>query len=387
MKDALAGRVVEVLENCLAGRKRPVVLHEPRFTGNEWQYVKECIDTGWVSSAGRFVDQFEVKLAELTGVKQAVAVVNGTAALHICLMLAGVLPGDEVLVPTLTFVATANAVSYCSALPHFVDSDQDTLGVTPAKLNDYLEEISSSDGSECINRYTGQPIRALVVTHTFGHPADLDALADVCSRHSIALIEDAAEALGSLYKERHVGNWGVLSAISFNGNKIVTAGGGGAVLTNNVQLGNLAKHLTTTAKTAHRWAFSHDAIGYNYRLPNLNAALVLAQLEYLEELVERKRELADRYRQAFAGMDGLRFFKEPEFARSNYWLNALVLDESRMDELNHVLEATNAAGFHTRPSWKLMHRLPMFTACPHMDLSVSESLSERIVNLPSSAFL
>lgn len=387
MKDALAGRVVEVLESCLAGRNRPVVLHEPRFTGNEWQYVKECIDTGWVSSAGRFVDQFEVKLAELTGVKQAVALVNGTAALHICLMLAGVQPGDEVLVPTLTFVATANAVIYCNALPHFVDSDHDTLGVNPVRLNAYLEDISSPVGGECINRNTGRPIRALVVMHTFGHPADLDALADVCRRHNIALIEDAAEALGSLYKNRHVGNWGVLSAISFNGNKIVTAGGGGAVLTNNEQLGALAKHLTTTARTAHRWEFSHDAIGYNYRLPNLNAALVLAQLEYLEELVERKRELADRYRQAFAGMDGLRFFKEPEFARSNYWLNALVLDESRMDELNHVLEATNAAGFLTRPSWKLMHRLPMFTACPHMDLSVSESLSERIVNLPSSAFL
>jgi len=364
-----------------------IALHEPLFGGNELAYTKECLDTGWVSSVGKFVDRFEQQLVEYTGVKRAVATVNGTAALHVCLLLAGVRSGDEVLIPTLTFVATANAVTYCGAVPHLVDSDHKTLGIDPEKLEVYLREraVVRSDG--CYNRETGRPIRAVVAMHTFGHPVDLDALAEVCGRFRLALIEDAAEALGSFYKGRHTGNHGLLSALSFNGNKVVTTGGGGAILTNDEELGRLAKHLTTTARVAHPWELHHDQVGYNYRMPNLNAALGCAQLEQLPGFIAQKRALANRYEMIFAAVRGVTFFAEPKEAKSNYWLNALLLDREHCDQRDNLLAHLNGGGIQARPTWALMHKLPMFGDCPRMDLSVAEELAARIVNIPSSAFL
>jgi perosamine synthetase len=379
--------VLTALRRVLPADRGAVALHEPRFAGNEWSYVKECIDTGWVSSVGKFVDRFERQLAEYTGTQRAVAVVNGTAALHMGLLLVGVKPGDEVLVPTLTFVATANAVIYCSAVPHFVDSEMRTLGMDPVKLHAYLRDIAVVKQDGCFNRETGRPIRAMVPMHTFGHPADLDGLADVCAHFRITMVEDAAESLGSYYKKQHTGNRGRVAALSFNGNKVLTTGGGGAILTNDEDLGRLGKHLTTTARVTHPWDLTHDRVGYNYRMPNINAALGCAQLEQLPEFLKQKRSLAMRYEQAFAGVDGISFFTEPEKARSNYWLNALILDKEHSGDRDALLELTNNSGIHTRPAWTLMHRLPMYKECPAMDLSTAEDIARRLINIPSSAVL
>src|SRR5512134_1637422 len=343
-----AAAVVRILEGVLQGAPRPVALHEPVFGGNEWRNVKECLDTGWVSSVGSYVDRFERDLGEHIG-GYAVAVSNGTSALHTCLLLAGVEADDEVLVPALTFIATANAVSYCGAVPHFVDSTEATLGVDPNRLAEHLADIADVRGKECRNRKTGRRIKAVMPMHTFGHPVDLDALGEVAARFKLALIEDAAESLGSYYKGRHTGPLGDVGALSFNGNKVITTGGGGAVVTRDAGLASRAKHLTTTARIPHRWSFIHDQVGYNYRMPNINAALGCAQLEALPDLLRRKRDLAARYAAAFAGVDGARVFAEPAFASSNYWLNALVLDETAADKRDEILDATNASGFHTRP--------------------------------------
>lgn len=379
--------VLTALKTCLPAGWNFIGLHEPQFWGNEWGYVKECLDTGWVSSVGKFVDRFEAELAEYTGARRAVAVVNGTAALHISLKLVGVTAGDEVLMPALTFVATANAVAYCNALPHLIDSEERTLGLDPIKLASYLGEVAEVRPDGSYNRETGRRIKAVVAMHAFGHPVDLDPLVEVCRQFKLELVEDAAESLGSYYKGSHTGTRGRVSVLSFNGNKIVTTGGGGAILTNDEELGRLAKHLTTTAKVPHRWEFFHDQVGYNYRLPNLNAALGCAQLEELPGFLARKRALAERYRDAFVGVAGVRFFTEPEFARSNYWLNVILLDEELADERDTLLALTNDSGIMTRPAWILMHRLPMFAQCPRMDLPVAESLARRLINIPSSAFL
>jgi perosamine synthetase len=382
----LAG-ILAAIDQVAKGSDKPAPLHEPTFAGNEWKYVKACLDSGWVSSVGQYVDQFEDMLAEYCGANRAVAVVNGTAALQVCLELVGVLPGDEVLVPALTFVATANAVVYCGATPHFVDSDEASLGVDPGKLADYLGDIAEIRPQGTFNRRTGARIKALMPMHTFGHPVDLDPLVELCTRFRLELVEDAAESLGSYYKGRHTGTIGRVGALSFNGNKIITTGGGGAIVTNDAGLAQRAKHLTTTARTAHRWQFSHDAVGYNYRLPNLNAALGCAQLEQLDGFIEKKRMLAGRYANAFAGIAGVRLFLEPSYAKSNYWLNVLLLDESNAAQRDTLLELTNNAGNATRPAWTLMHRLAPYRDCPRAELRVAESLERRLINLPSSAAL
>ncbi|HZG87397.1 LegC family aminotransferase [Paenibacillus sp.] len=379
--------VIQALDSIFQNRSAPLALHEPQFSGNEWAYVKECLDTGWVSSVGKYVDLFEQKLAEAAGVRRAVAVVNGTAALHICLQLCGVEPGDEVLIPALTFVATANAVSYCGAVPHFVDSEASTLGIDPRKLDRYLADIAVLKEGVCHNKHTGRRIKAVVPMHTFGHPVDLDSLMDVCRTYGIELIEDAAESLGSFYKGRHTGGFGKAAALSFNGNKIITTGGGGAIVTNDEQLADRAKHITTTAKLPHRWDFFHDEIGYNYRLPNLNAALGCAQLEQMPAFLENKRRLAAKYEEAFRDVPGVAFFTEPSFARSNYWLNALLLDDQFTDQKDDLLAALHQSGYLSRPVWTLLNRLPMFRDCPAMDLSCAERLERSIINLPSSAKL
>jgi perosamine synthetase len=322
----LGPTVVTALRSVLGPSDGRIGLHEPEFRGNEAAYVHDCINTGWVSSVGAYVDRIERDLAALTQSGHAIACVNGTAALHVCYLLAGIAKGDEVLVPSLTFIATVNPLSYLSATPHFVDSDPATLGVDPIALDLYLAEIGQLRAGTCFNRLTGRRIAALVVTHIFGHAADLDALAEVATKWSLVLIEDAAEGLGSSYRGRHVGNHGLLSALSFNGNKIVTTGGGGAVITNDADLAKRAKHITTTAKVPHPWNYVHDEVGFNYRMPNINAALGCAQLEQLPNMLARKRVLAERYARAFAPLNDVQFIAEPQHGASNYWLNAIRLE-------------------------------------------------------------
>ena len=365
----------------------PVVLHEPSFHGNEWLYLKECLDSTFVSSVGKFVDRFEAELAAFTGAKHAVAVVNGTAALHIALKLAGVKADDEVLIPALTFVATANAVTYCGAIPHLVDSEARTLGVDAAKLRDYLNSHTEQRAGQCVNRATGRVIRALVPMHAFGHPVDLDGLLAVAQDFNLALVEDAAESLGSYYHGRHTGTLGLMGTLSFNGNKTITTGGGGAILTNDAALARHAKHLTTTAKMPHAWEYRHDEIGYNYRMPNLNAALGCAQLGQLPAMLAAKRELFQRYQAAFAPVPGVKLMAEPEQCQSNYWLQTLLLDAEQANRRDPILKATNDAGFMTRPAWILMHELTPFRDCPRMDLAGAQSLSQRLINIPSSSGL
>lgn len=365
----------------------PVGLHEPSFNGNEWLYLKECLDSTFVSSVGKFVDRFEVDLANYTGAKHAVAVVNGTAALHIALKLAGVQSGDEVLVPALTFIATTNAITYCNATPHFVDSEASTLGVDAAKLRDYLLSHAEQRNNQCVNRATGQVIRALVPMHTFGHPVDVDGLLAIAQDFNIVLVEDAAESLGSYFHGQHTGTFGLLGTLSFNGNKTITTGGGGAILTNDTELARHAKHLTTTAKLPHAWEFRHDEIGYNYRLPNINAALGCAQLEQLPAKLATKRELFTRYKTAFAQVSGVKLIAEPAQCQSNYWLQTLLVDAENADQRDAILKATNDAGFMTRPAWILMHELAPFKACPRMDLAMAQSLTQRLINIPSSSGL
>jgi perosamine synthetase len=381
--EQLAGQVIEAVLASAAEPDTPQPLHDPVFRGNEVAYLTECIETGWVSSVGRFVDRFEQDLAGFTGSARAIAVANGTAALHACLLLGGVEPNDEVLAPALTFIGTVNPIAYAGAIPHFVDSEEATLGVDPDKLDRYLRDNAAEGQGGLRNRRTGRRIRALVVMHTYGHPARLDELAALCERYGLVLIEDAAESLGSYYRGRHTGNTGRLAALSFNGNKTITTGGGGAILTNDVELGTRAKHLTTTAKQPHRWSFNHDLVGYNYRMPNINAALGCAQLEQLPGFLQAKRALAERYMETFRDVTGLRVFSEPAECRSNYWLNVLLLDPEIAQLRDAVLDATNAAGVMTRPAWTLMHRLPMYAEAPRMDLRTAEDLERRLINIPS----
>ncbi len=365
----------------------PVALHEPSFNGNEWTYLKECLDSTFVSSVGKFVDRFESDLVAYTGARHAVAVVNGTAALHVALKLASVCPGDEVLIPALTFVATANAVAYCNATPHFVDSAEDTLGLDPYALRAYLLKAAELRDGQCVNRLTGRVIRAIVPMHTFGHPVDIEGVMALAHDFRLALVEDAAESLGSLVAGQHTGTFGLLGTLSFNGNKTITTGGGGAILTNDAAIARQAKHLTTTAKVPHQWAYLHDEVGYNYRLPNLNAALGCAQLEQLPTFIANKRRLYDRYKIAFAEVAAVRLVTEPPGCTSNYWLQTLLLDKGVANQREAILQATNDAGLMTRPAWTLMHNLPAYRTCPRMDLSIAKSLERRMLNLPSSASL
>jgi perosamine synthetase len=360
-------------------------LHEPRFNGNEWKYLKECLDSTFVSSVGKFVDRFESDLASYTGAKHVIAVVNGTSALHVALKLAGVKPGDEVLIPALTFVATANAVSYCRAIPHFVDSEERTLGVDPHVLREYLKSITEIRNGQCINKATDRVMRALVPMHVYGHPVDIEGIMAVAQDYHLALVEDAAESVGSTCQGRHIGTFGLLGALSFNGNKTITTGGGGAIITNDSALAEHAKHITTTAKVSHPWNHEHDETGYNYRLPNINAALGCAQLEQLGEFLESKRNLFECYKSAFANISNVNVFEEPAGCRSNYWLQTLMLDESSADQRDAILAETNDSGLMTRPVWMPMHRLKPYLRCPKMRLQVAESLEQRLINLPSSA--
>ncbi|CAH1192922.1 GDP-perosamine synthase [Paenibacillus plantiphilus] len=379
-------QIIRTIRSVIAvGPDATVALHEPSFKGNEWKYIKDCIDTGWVSSVGKYVDLFERKLEQFTGAKHAVAVVNGTAALHICLLLAGVKAGDEVLVPSLSFVATANAVTYSGAIPHFADVDHHTLGLDVQKLDHYLKDIAILKHDGCYNRRTNRRIKAVVPMHTFGQPVDIESLIELVHHYKIELIEDAAESLGSYYKGKHTGLFGKMGAISFNGNKIITTGGGGAIITNDSEIAKAAKHLTTTAKIPHKWEYDHDSIGYNYRMPNINAALGCAQMEELPNFIKSKRELAKKYRSAFKNVSGVHLYTEQEWARSNYWLNVLFLGGtvSRDD----LLESAANEGLMLRPIWKPLHLLSMYKECPAMELETTLILQRQIINIPSGPTL
>ena len=361
-----------------------IPLHEPRFVGNEKKYLSECIDSTFVSSIGKFVDELEEKIAKYTGAKYVVATSNGTSALHISLLLADVDKNSEVITQPLTFVATCNAISYCNAKPIFIDVDKDTMGLSPSALRYFLENNTIIKNKQCINNKTNKVIKACLPMHSYGHPCRIDEIKKICDEYYIFLIEDAAESIGSLYNNKHTGTFGQIGTISFNGNKIITAGGGGCVVTNDKVLAKKAKHLTTTAKVPHKWNFNHDMVGYNYRMPNLNAALLVAQLEKLNDFITNKRNLANKYEFFFKSMD-YNFFKEPKDSRSNYWLNSIILkDKTQRDKF---LEETNSNGVMTRPVWTLMNKLPMFKDAQCDDLKISKWLEERVVNIPSSITL
>ena len=371
-----------------------IPLHDPRFIGNEKKYMAECIDSNFVSSVGEFVGRFEQMCVEYTGAKYAVAAMNGTSALHIALELAGVKRDDEVITQALTFIATANAISYTGAKSVFIDVDKETMGLSPAALEAWLEEnvemrdFSPShlltDAQSAFNKFTNRRIAACVPMHTFGHPVKLAKLQDVCDRYNIPLIEDAAESIGSYYRGKHTGTFGKMGIMSFNGNKLITTGGGGMILTDDEKLAKMAKHLTTQAKVPHQWEFKHDHIGYNYRLTNIAAALGCAQIESLDYLLSLKRTLAEQYKDFFEESE-YEFFAEPKDCKSNYWLNVLIArDKYHRDEL---LEYTNKHGVMTRPIWELMNRLSMFTDCQTDGLENSIWFADRVVNIPSSAII
>lgn len=365
--------------------KEFIPLHEPRFIGNEKKYLNNCIDSTFVSSVGEYVDTFEREFAKTVGSKYAVATVNGTAALHISLILADVKEEDEVITQPLTFIATCNAISYIGAKPVFVDVDLDTMGLSPKSLQDFLDENCEVVDDKCINKATKRIVKACVPMHTFGHPCKIDEIKEICDSWHIELVEDAAESLGSYYAGKHTGTFGKVGAFSFNGNKIITSGGGGVIVTDDEVLAKRAKHLTTTAKIPHPYEYVHDEIGYNYRMPNLNAALLVAQLEQLELFLQKKRELALEYREFFKTVDDVKFIQEPKGSKSNYWLQAVLLkDKSKRDKF---LDFTNKNGVMSRPIWRLMNELEMFKDCQCTNLDNAKYLEQRVVNLPSSVIL
>jgi perosamine synthetase len=382
-----AERVVAAVRSVIRVDHETVPLHEPHIAGREWELVKSCLDDGWVSSVGPEVDEFERRIATVAGIDHVVCTVNGTAALHLALLAAGIGRDDEVIVPALTFVATANAVAYCGAVPHLADCEADSLALDPRKLEAHLAQIGESRGDAIVNRESGRRIAAVLCTHVLGLPADLDPIAEVANRFGLPLVEDAAEALGTRYKGRHVGGHGLASMLSFNGNKIVTTGGGGAVLSADPAFSERVRHLGTTAKVSHAWRLEHDAVGYNYRMPNINAALGCAQLEQLPNFVAAKRRLAERYAEAFADMPGVTFLRDPAYGESNCWLNAVSLDRADGKQRDVVLAALHDHGILARPLWQPMHRLAMFENSPRMDLSVAEEMAARVICLPSSVNL
>lgn len=358
-----------------------IPLHSPVFQGNEKKYLEECIDTTFVSSVGKFVDSFEEKTAQYTGSKYAVVCVNGTNALHIALQLSGVKAGDEVITQPLTFIATTNAIVYAGATPIFVDVDKDTMGLSPVALELFLKENAEIINGECFNKKTKKRIKACMPMHTFGHACRIEEIIEICQKYHIEVVEDAAEAMGSFYKEKHLGTFAKIGAISFNGNKIMTTGGGGMILTNDETIAKKAKHITTQAKVPHQWEFFHNEIGYNYRMPNLNAAVGVAQLEQLNFFLKNKRKTAKLYQEFFSSLN-IPFFTERENEKCNFWLNAIVLENKEQRE--DFLKETNANGVMTRPIWRLMNQLPMFINCFKGDLTNAQWLEDRVVNIPSS---
>jgi aminotransferase in exopolysaccharide biosynthesis len=371
---------IEFIKTLYPGKKT-ISLHEPIFISNEKKYVLDCIDSTFVSSVGAYVSKFEQDFADYVKAPYAVVTSNGTLALHAALHLLGVTSNDEVITQALTFVGTANAIKYCMAYPVFVDSDPKNLGMSVESLGNFLAENTVVQNNQCINKKTGRVIKACVPMHVFGHPVEIDKIVNLCNEYFIPVVEDAAESVGSLYKNRHTGNFGKIGIFSFNGNKIITSGGGGMIVTSDPEIAKRAKHITTTAKVSHAWNFSHDELGFNYRMPNLNAALACAQLEKIEDFVANKRETASRYKEFFA-KKGIQFLTEPAEARSNYWLNAIILKDKNERDL--FLQESHRENVLTRPTWDLMPALPMYQDCQTTDLTIAKSIADRLVNLPSS---
>ncbi len=377
--------LIDGIRKALPAGTGEVGLHEPEFIGNESKYLQDCIETGWVSYLGKYVDQFEQQLAQLTGRKHAFAAVNGTAALHAALVAMDVVPGDEVILPSITFVASANSVAQAGAIPHLVDIEPRTLGLDVERLHAHLRAIAVRKDGATINQQTGRRIAAIVPVHVFGQPIDHVALDAVAREFSVPVLADATESLGSTWHGKPAGSFGLMSVLSFNGNKIVTTGGGGAIVMDDDQLAKKVRHLATTAKVPHKWAFVHDRTAFNYRLPNLNAAVGCAQLEKLDQFLAEKRQLAANYRTALAGIPGLEVMTDPPGTESNYWLVAIKLDRDAAATRDDLLDALHAAGLKCRPLWTPMHLLPMFASAPRMDdLSVTEDMFARVLNLPSS---
>jgi perosamine synthetase len=383
--DNVANKVLSAIRDVVGSGTHP--LHQPSFSELEVSTVSECIESTFVSSSGFFVDEFEKTLADFTGANFAISVVNGTSALHLALKIAEVLPGDEVLIPAMSFIATANAVSYCNAVPHFLEVDSETLGIDSLKLEAYLDTLCEVRNSECFNVITNRRIKALVPMHAFGHPSNMDNLLEICKRFNIVLIEDAAESLGSRYKDKHTGTFGTMGVFSFNGNKILTTGGGGAVVTDSPQLASKLKHFSTTGKVGHKWEFNHDVIGYNYRMPNLNAALGCAQFTKLSNFIEAKRKLHVSYSSAFSEIEGVNLFSEAKDSFSNYWLHTIILDESRASQRDAILEACHEDGIMCRPAWSLLSDSIPYAHAPRMDLTFTRDLASRLINIPSSPSL
>ncbi|MFM7763381.1 MAG: LegC family aminotransferase [Acidimicrobiaceae bacterium] len=363
----------------------PIALHEPNIGQRENDLVSKCLASGWVSSVGEYISEFEQGLAKFTNSKHAIAVVNGTAALHLALHSVGVKPGDEVLVPTLSFVATANAVSHCGAIPHFVDSDPETLGLDPLALREHLRANASLQNGELHNTSTGRRISAVVPMHTFGHPMQIEALVDVAKEFNLVVVEDAAESIGSYVGRTHTGTFGRCSSLSFNGNKTITTGGGGAILTDDSELAQRIRHLATTAKMPHDYEYIHDAVAFNYRMPNINAALGCAQLSRLDDFLSAKRVLAKKYAEGFSSAKSMQFVAEPHGTTSNYWLNTIRLNKPDLSLRDELLVAARANGYMCRPAWNLLHTLPMHESSPRAKLPVAQNLWQSLINIPSSA--
>ncbi|WKZ71054.1 MAG: LegC family aminotransferase [Melioribacteraceae bacterium] len=372
--------------------KNPVPLHEPVFFGNEKKFLNDCIDSTFVSYVGKYVTQFEEMTAKYTGSKYAVAVVNGTAALQITLQVAGVKPGDEVITQPLTFVATANAISHCGAKPVFIDVDKDTMGMSPEKLEDWLsknivfKQVSGFSTMQPCNNATMQRVSAIVPMHTFGYPCRIDEIVEIANKYNIPVIEDSAESLGSYYKNKHTGTFGLAGVLSYNGNKTITTGGGGMIITDNEEFAKKAKHITTTAKVPHKWEYIHDEVGYNYRMTNVTAAIGVAQMEILDKILENKRQTAEHYKKFFSTIrqfdnSTIKFISEPANSLSNYWLNCVQLENRELRD--KFLEETNSNGVMTRPIWRLMNKLDMYKDCQKGNINNSEWLEDRIVNIPS----
>jgi len=381
----LTDRVLAALKSVLV--KDVGAIHEPFFIGKEREYLNSCIDSTYVSSVGAFVGEFESKLTQYTNSKHAIAVVNGTSALHIALKVVGVKPNDEVLVPAMTFIGTANAVSYCGATPHLVEIEEKTLGIDVPKLRHYLKSVVINRNDLSINKKTGNIISAIIPMHAYGHPTELDQLKELCDEFHLHMVEDAAESLGSIYKGKHTGTVGDLGIISFNGNKTITTGGGGVILTNDEELASKARHLTTTARIQHEWKMIHDEVGYNYRMPNINAALGCAQMEYIEKIIEYKRKLYQKYKTAFLGIEDVRLVEEPSNCRSNYWLQTIILNARYKKERDHILNITNYLKIPTRAAFTPLNQLTPYSTCPTMKTPCSDDVASRIINIPSGARL
>lgn len=380
-------KFVKLLNRIFSSNKKPVELHEPLFDGMEHQYIKECLDSSYVSSIGKYVNKFENLISQYTKSPYSVAVVNGTVAIQVGLYLLGVKPNDEVLVPSLSFVATANAVVHCGAIPHFLDVDKETLGINTNCLEDYLNEIAFIKNKYLFNKKTGRRISVIIPMHTYGHAVRIDEILAIAKKFKLNVLEDAAEALGSFYKKKHLGTFGDVGVLSFNGNKIITTGGGGAILTNNVKIFKLAKHLTSTAKKNHIWDFYHDQVGWNYRMPNLNAALGCAQMESLEKILRNKRKLTLKYRKYFDKVNDFELFREPDYCVSNYWLNIILLKKPNLILRNTILSKAIENGFKCRPVWTLLTKLPMYKKNPSMNIKIAKQLEKQIICLPSSSHL